>query len=164
MKKQLTLCIPLKDGHVLLGMKKRGFAAGRWNGFGGKIEEGETIEQGALRELHEEAAIASGTLKKVGVLDFSFQTDETVMQVHIFTITDFAEEPIETEEMRPQWFAFNEIPFAQMWSDDQYWLPLLLEGKLFIGAFLFDRPADADHSATIITQDLREVSSLAEPI
>jgi|GEM_PF-4498763 len=32
MKKQLTLCIPVKDGKILLGMKKRGFGAGRWNG------------------------------------------------------------------------------------------------------------------------------------
>jgi hypothetical protein len=39
MKKILTLCVPINDGKVLLGMKKRGFGAGRWNGFGGKMEE-----------------------------------------------------------------------------------------------------------------------------
>ena len=33
----------------LLGMKKRGFGVGRWNGFGGKVEPGETVVQGALR-------------------------------------------------------------------------------------------------------------------
>lgn len=27
-------------------MKKRGFGTGKWNGFGGKIEKGETAEQG----------------------------------------------------------------------------------------------------------------------
>jgi 8-oxo-dGTP pyrophosphatase MutT (NUDIX family) len=35
---------------VLLAMKKRGFGAGRWNGVGGKLGEGETIEQAVIRE------------------------------------------------------------------------------------------------------------------
>jgi 8-oxo-dGTP diphosphatase/2-hydroxy-dATP diphosphatase len=26
-------------------MKKRGFGAGRWNGFGGKVKEGETVDE-----------------------------------------------------------------------------------------------------------------------
>ncbi len=46
MKTILTLCLIVDDGRILLGMKKRGFGAGRWNGFGGKVEEGESIEGG----------------------------------------------------------------------------------------------------------------------
>lgn len=34
---------------ILLGMKKRGFGMGKWNGFGGKIEGDETTEEGARR-------------------------------------------------------------------------------------------------------------------
>lgn len=34
---------------ILLGMKKRGFGAGKWNGFGGKLEENESNEVGAKR-------------------------------------------------------------------------------------------------------------------
>jgi len=45
MKKIMTLCIIHQHPKVLLGMKKRGFGVGRWNGFGGKVNEGETIEQ-----------------------------------------------------------------------------------------------------------------------
>ena len=47
MRKVLTLCLAIQDGRLLLGMKKRGFGARWWNGFGGKIEEGETIEETA---------------------------------------------------------------------------------------------------------------------
>lgn len=159
-KKQLTLCVPVKDDMVLLGMKKRGFGVGRWNGFGGKVEKGETIEQGAIRELGEEAGINDGKLKKMGIIEFSFQNDEKILQVHIFKLTDFLGEPIETEEMRPQWFPFNEIPFLQMWSDDEYWFPLFLKDKLFQGKFLFDRPSNVEYSAKIITQELNEVSAL----
>jgi len=161
MKKILTLCIPIKDDKVLLGMKKRGFGSGRWNGFGGKIEQGETIEQGALRELNEEVGIKDGELEKKGILEFSFQNDDKVLEVHIFKLINFLEEPIETEEMRPQWFSIDEIPFSQMWPDDKYWFPLLLNGKLFEGEFLFDRPSDVKYSAKIISQKLNEVSILS---
>jgi len=41
----------LNEGKIILGMKKRGFGVGRWNGFGGKVEEGETIGDAAHREL-----------------------------------------------------------------------------------------------------------------
>ena len=34
--KLLTLLFVLEPSRVLLGMKKRGFGMGRWNGFGGK--------------------------------------------------------------------------------------------------------------------------------
>lgn len=47
--KVLTLVFVLRPGHVLLGYKKRGFAEGWWNGFGGKVEPGETIVEGAKR-------------------------------------------------------------------------------------------------------------------
>lgn len=47
--KLLTLVLVVQPGRVLLGMKKRGFGAGKWNGFGGKVQPGETIEQAAHR-------------------------------------------------------------------------------------------------------------------
>ena len=48
-EKDYTLLFVRKDDEILLGMKKRGFGTGKWNGFGGKIEAGETIEQAAVR-------------------------------------------------------------------------------------------------------------------
>ena len=47
--KLLTLVFVFNGGKILLGMKKRGFGAGRWNGFGGKVDSTETIEAGAKR-------------------------------------------------------------------------------------------------------------------
>jgi 8-oxo-dGTP pyrophosphatase MutT (NUDIX family) len=34
---------------ILLGMKKRGFGVDKWDGFGGKIEDGESNEIAAKR-------------------------------------------------------------------------------------------------------------------
>lgn len=158
MKKMLTLCMVLKDNKILLGMKKRGFGEGRWNGFGGKVEEGESIEEAAMRELREEIGIEAKEMREVGILDFSFESDPKQLQVHVFKVVDYMNDPVESEEMRPQWFHIDKIPFEQMWSDDELWFPYMIEGKKFKGKFHFDRPSDSTYSAKIITQDIQEVS------
>ena len=45
MTKRFTLLLLERGNQVLLGNKKRGFGAGKANGFGGKVEPGETILQ-----------------------------------------------------------------------------------------------------------------------
>ena len=64
MKKILTLCFIYQHPKVLLGMKKRGFGAGRWNGFGGKVRDGETIEEATKREMKEEVGIIPGDIER----------------------------------------------------------------------------------------------------
>jgi len=160
MKKQLTLTIVYRNDKVLLGLKKRGFGVGRWNGFGGKVEEGETITEAAIRELKEESGIEAIEIEKMGILDFEFESEAKVLQVHIFRVTNFNAGPVETDEMTPQWFDAAKIPFDNMWPDDIYWLPYLLEGKKFKGKFLFDRPSDIDYQSKILSMGLREVEKI----
>ncbi|MDP3771965.1 MAG: 8-oxo-dGTP diphosphatase [bacterium] len=136
-KKILTLCIIREPGRVLLGMKKRGFGAGRWNGFGGKVCEEETVEAAARRELYEEASVRVKKLKKVGILDFSFEYNSDLLEVHVFKGEGIRGNPYESEEMRPRWFSLDEVPFHEMWPDDKYWFPLFLADKSFRGRFHF---------------------------
>eukprot|EP00741_Cyanophora_paradoxa_P020654 tig00021281_g19935.t1 len=138
-RKILTLVLVRKEGHVLLGQKKRGFGQGFWNGFGGKLEQGETLEQAAHRELYEEAGIKARAMFHRGVLDFDW-TDpsfSTPLQVHVFAVHEWDGEPHETEEMKPQWYHEKEIPLDKMWLDDRYWLPLFLANTYFHGWFYF---------------------------
>ena len=157
MKKVLSLCVVCKKKKVLLGMKKRGFGEGRWNGFGGKVEDGESVESGAKRELKEEIGIEAKEMSKSGILEFYFENEKDFLEVHVFKVKRFVGDPTETEEMNPRWFDFEEIPYSQMWPDDKYWLPLLLENKLFKGSFLFDKPSTAEHSSEIINYEIKEV-------
>lgn len=154
MKKLLTLCVVHKDGQVLLGMKKRGFGAGKWNGFGGKLQEGESIEAAAKREVLEEAGIKVTNFEKVGLLTFEFLGNPEMLEVHVFRASEFSGDPVEGEEMRPQWFTVSNIPYAEMWPDDKYWIPLLLAGSKFKGIFVF---GEGDK---IISQELEEVAKL----
>lgn len=153
-KKLQTLCVIHQHPRVLLGMKKRGFGAGRWNGFGGKVLANESIEEASKRELLEEAGIETEQLDKVGIIEFEFQGNPEILEVHIFRVEIFSGEPSETEEMRPQWFDFKEIPLGEMWPDDKYWMPLFLAGKKFKGRFFF---GEAD---VILQQELAEVEEI----
>ena len=57
--KIVTLCHIVDVAHqrILLGRKKRGFGEGKYNGFGGKIEEGESARDAVVREIREEAGL-----------------------------------------------------------------------------------------------------------
>lgn len=160
MKKVLTLGMVCEEGRVLLGMKKRGFGEGRWNGFGGKLEEGESIEAALIREMEEEVGLTPTAYSKVGILTFSFESEPKVLEVHIFRVDAYEGEPTESEEMQPRWFSFAEVPFDRMWADDSHWFPYLQSGECFEGAFLFDRPATTTHPGTILKAELRAVAAL----
>jgi len=136
--KILTLCLIKKDGMLLLGMKKRGFGVGRWNGFGGKVEEGETIVEAAIRETEEESGLMVKELEERGIVTFEFLDTGKLLEVHIFNVLKYSGEAIETEEMSPKWFDLTEIPFHCMWADDIYWMPLFLKDKKFKGKFVFE--------------------------
>ncbi|EDQ92039.1 uncharacterized protein MONBRDRAFT_14719 [Monosiga brevicollis MX1] len=147
-RKLLTLIFAVRqDGARLLGMKKRGFGAGRYNGFGGKVEPGEEIDVGAVRELHEESLLLTEPqhLRRVGRLFFEFQDDTTILDVHIFDTRIWQGEAAETEEMRPQWFNEEDVPFDMMWPDDRYWFPLMRQGKYFTGYFYFKDQSTFSH-------------------
>lgn len=138
-RKKLTLVIIQNKGSVLLGMKKRGFGAGKWNGFGGKVQTAESVLDAAIRETKEECGLTPIGLVEVGRLDFEFTTKpDEVHEVHIFSCVTHSGEVTETEEMLPKWFKVAEIPFAEMWSDDIFWFPFFLENIKFRGRFLFD--------------------------
>ena len=137
MPKLMTLVIVQRGGEVLLGMKKRGFGEGKWNGFGGKLAAGETIADAARREVREEAGIEVLDLTPCGLLTFHSVAPEPI-EVHVFRSTMFSGEPMESEEMLPQWFAADALPFDTMWPDDRFWFPHFFAGKNFRGTFTFN--------------------------
>jgi 8-oxo-dGTP diphosphatase len=128
------------SGEVLLGLKKTGFGAGKYAGFGGRVEAGETIERAAVRELEEETGIrvSPTDLYPIGHLTFLFPFKPGWSQiVYVFLVKTWQRDPKESDEMKPAWCKMNKIPFESMWDDASYWLPLILKGKRIRASFVY---------------------------
>ncbi|MBT4870656.1 MAG: NUDIX domain-containing protein [Candidatus Diapherotrites archaeon] len=140
-----TLLLVIKEDKILLGMKKRGFGEGKWNGFGGKVNTDESIEEAAAREMEEEAGIIidKNKMEKCAELNFTFPfvpKEKAFDQlVHVFVVKEWEGEPKESEEMLPKWFLKNELPYESMWNDDAIWLPKILNGEKLKADFVFDK-------------------------
>jgi hypothetical protein len=48
------------------------------------------------------------------------------LKVHFFKSKEYEGNINETEEMAPDWFAEDKLPFDKMWKDDPHWMPYLL--------------------------------------
>lgn len=154
--KILTLCIIEKGDRLLLGRKKRSFGEGRVNGFGGKVEPGETVEQAIAREVLEESGVILGKFEKRGIINFHINYEGNArIEVHVFHSNDFAGEPRDSDEMEILWIPKNAIPYDEMWPDDRFWVPIFLEGKYFLGTGVFDD----DHKMISFVLDRIETSN-----
>jgi 8-oxo-dGTP diphosphatase len=138
---QVSLCFPVTaDGFVLLGLKKRGFGQGKLVGLGGKVEPGEDPAAAAARELREEAGLLadSDCLEAVARLTFLFPTwPDWDHHMHVFLARAWRGEPLDGDEIQPQWHAIDALPFDRMWDDSRYWLPQALAGQRLTATFIY---------------------------
>ena len=131
--KILTLLMVVQDGKVLLGYKKRGFGEGLWNGFGGKVEPGETPTEGA-RELREEACIDATDATERGVVTFVYDDKPRPMQVHIFHASQFTGVPTETDKFVLRGLTSKRCPLTRCGRTTSYgircsWLVRSFRGR-----------------------------------
>jgi 8-oxo-dGTP diphosphatase len=134
-----TLCYLRRGSRVLLQRKAQGlFGEGKWNAPGGKMLPMELPEAAAAREMYEETGLRVSGLHFQGVLNFylgeSKQLDQTVF---LFVCRKFTGKMRQSNEGELRWFSVDAIPYQEMWEDDPVWLPLLLNGKSFLGDFYF---------------------------
>ncbi|NLB69863.1 MAG: 8-oxo-dGTP diphosphatase [Lentisphaerae bacterium] len=137
-EEEATLLFTFDDaGRVLLIHKKGGLGKGKINGPGGRLEPGETPMEAAIRETNEEVGINIEKAEFCGKLMFHF-TDGYELLGHVFKSHEWSGVPVETDEALPEWFDITKIPYERMWEDDRYWFPLMLEGVVFTGKFIFN--------------------------
>ena len=132
-----TLLFVLQQHSVLLIRKQRGHGMGKINAPGGKLEVGETPLACALRETEEEVGIRALNPRLLGQFKFvDLSADQWFGYAYL--AHEYTGTVRESEEAIPHWFPRDELPFEEMWEDDRYWLPPLLEGHAMEGEFLFD--------------------------
>lgn len=135
---QVVLCLPIQESptgeKILLGLKQRGFGAGRIVAPGGKIEAGESPRGAAVRELAEETGLLAEpeTLQAAARVYFRFPAQPAAdMDCTIFLVPSFSGEPAASEELIPAWHPVGALPAQKMWEDSALWLGRLLAGERF---------------------------------
>jgi 8-oxo-dGTP pyrophosphatase MutT (NUDIX family) len=138
-----TLSYIVQPPIILLGYKrpKKKFG-GRWNGFGGGVEEGETIRQTDKREVMDETGIKLIRPVERGIILFKFVDDpnEYDHEVHIFTAENYSGILKPTEDfLCYAWFHKDALPDPMMPADKKYVIPPIFNGDYFNGEIHFNK-------------------------
>lgn len=80
---------------------------GYWEFPGGKVELGESAEQGLIRELQEEIDITATELSLFEHFDFDYP--EKSLTFDFFTVTDFAGQPYGKEGQEGKWVTISDL-------------------------------------------------------
>ncbi len=149
--KLATLCYVKKDGKTLMlhrVKKENDIHEGKWNGLGGKFEQGETPEQCAIRELYEEAGITVRNPELKGVLTFPKFAKGEDWYVFVFVVRDFSGDLIVSNEGNLEWIDDPKIFDLNLWEGDEIFLKWMEEGKFFSGLFEYENGRLTNHSVS----------------
>ncbi len=148
--KLATLCYVKKEGKTLMihrVKKERDFHEGKWNGLGGKFEQGETPEECAVREIKEEAGLDVKSLKMKGFITFPMFDGKDDWFVFVFVIDEFTGELIDSPEGNLEWIPDEKLLDLNLWDGDRIFLPWLEDDKFFSAKFVYEDKKFIDYSA-----------------
>ena len=136
-----TLSFVFNGKRVLL---MKGSAKKDWEGFydpvGGHIEKGESVLEGARREIKEETGLAVNDLKLRGVVHVSGFYGKDVMMFVTSCTTD-EENTVSSDEGELEWVEFDRIDELKTFEDLKPILKHVIEiepDKMFFGTSVFD--------------------------
>jgi 8-oxo-dGTP diphosphatase len=129
-----------RGGEILIPLKKRGHRHGLNHAVGGKLETGETHVQALVRESREEVGLIPMNYWLVAELDYTKNDGDDPWHIHhrVYICDEWEGEAVETESMKPEWYAVENIPYDNMWQDNEFWLPQILAGNKVYGEFSYD--------------------------
>lgn len=125
--KETTLCYIEKDGKYLMLYRnklKDDPNKGKWLGIGGKLEQGETPDDAAVREVYEETGLKLKSYNYRGIVNFisDVYPDEAM---HLYYSDDFAGEVKACDEGELKWIEKDKLRSLPMWEGDKIFLNLI---------------------------------------
>ena len=146
--KNTTLCyLSRGDEYLMLHRvkKKNDLNHDKWIGFGGKLEENESPEEGILREVREETGLCLTDLRYRGIV--TFISDEAEGEyMHLFTAEHYEGEITDCDEGEIAWIKKEDFAALPQWEGDKIFMKLLEDGAPFFSLKLRyegDRLAEA---------------------
>ncbi|MEA3287345.1 MAG: 8-oxo-dGTP diphosphatase [Candidatus Marinimicrobia bacterium] len=151
MIKLATLCY-LMDGDktlMLHRVKKEGdMHWGKWNGLGGKIENGETPEACAIREVLEESGLTVSDPQLKGFITFPNFDGQNDWYVFVYRFTDFEGELIGSPEGYLEWITNEGLSELPLWAGDRIFMKWLDQPRMFSAVFKYDAGRLLDWNVT----------------
>jgi len=126
-------CYLIKDGKVVVTKYNEGQpTAGYYDIPGGKIEDGETAEQAAIREMEEETGIVVKNLKHRG--RFIADNPNKIFDFEVFLTADFEGEPQDFAENTSEW-----IEIEELLKKEKIFSNIMLLDKFFINGLIDEK-------------------------
>lgn len=127
-----TLCYIQRGTQYLMlhrVKKKNDINHDKWIGIGGKLEEGESPEDGLLREVREETGLTLTRWRYRGIVTFVAETDSQYM--HLFTADGYTGQLTDCDEGDLEWIERTTLRSLPIWEGDKIFLRLLEENAPF---------------------------------
>ena len=149
--KLATLCyvIDKKNNSTLMiyrNKKQNDYHEGKWNGLGGKLEQGESPEDCAIREIKEESGLTVKSVKMKGFITFPLFDGNDDWYVFLFTADDFEGKLIDSPEGHLEWIPNEKLTEINLWEGDKIFIPWLFEDKFFSAKFIYKNGRYINHS------------------
>lgn len=120
----------------------RGAWAGKLNGIGGHIEQGEEPRESALREIHEETGLTPDDLRLVGVILID-TGEKPGVALYVFVGACNLGDASAGPEGQPEWTTLEAMESEAMLQDLPTLIPRAMEsyqsGRPFSGAYSYDQ-------------------------
>ena len=117
------IALIVEDKILLVHAKKYAGQNNKWSIPKGHIEEGETPEEAAIREVAEETGIKSEISRELGVIDFWFMAGgkriHKTVHHYLFKEVGGALQAQESEVDVAQWFPLEEIATLLAYPDEK---------------------------------------------
>ncbi len=140
----------VKDNSVILGRRVKvsnNLGPGLIAGVGGKPESGETNEEAFVREFIEEfgtdkdgnIVCKPSKFESSGTITYLNVNNKYDFVMEIFVCTEWEGTPVASDAMEPVGpYAFDDIPFDEMWEDNKLFLNKVLYGQIVQGTVLYE--------------------------
>lgn len=151
--KLATLCyvIDKKTNSTLMlhrVKKVNDYHEGKWNGLGGKFEQGESPEECAIREIGEECGLKVKSVTMKGFITFPMFDGKEDWYVFLFTADEFTGELIDSPEGNLSWIKNDKLMELNLWDGDKLFLPWLFKDKFFSAKFNYENGKYINHEVS----------------